>query len=163
MADSLPTLSGQMPTVNYVSKTKGCQKASLFSTDTIHPEIEFSQSKLLKMLHIPLGGKSKRKKAAEVLPCLPALSKPIWNAPGFTFPPFPLKSWEIVLPTDFNTHTDKHVFTWQSSSWLSKQKYMLTSRSKIIPKQRAYLKKPTVCLTFCPLASPSLSLNQCVV
>lgn len=77
MADSLPTLSGQMPTVNYVMKTKGCQKASLFSTDTIDTEIEFSQRKLLKMLHIPPGGKGKRKKAAEELSFMPALPKPI--------------------------------------------------------------------------------------
>jgi len=75
MADSLPTLSGQMPTVNYMMKTKGCQNASLSSTDTMHPEIEFPQRKLLKMLHILPRGKRKRKKVAEELPFMPALPK----------------------------------------------------------------------------------------
>lgn len=34
IADTPSTLSGQMATANYVSKTKGCQRASLFSTNT---------------------------------------------------------------------------------------------------------------------------------
>lgn len=149
MTDCLPTLSGQIPTVNYVTKTKGCQKASLFSTDTTHPEIDFSQRKLLKMYsiwrQIPPEGSSKRKKVAEELPSMPPPPK------GFMFIPFPLKSWKIVLTINFNTHPT-NMFAFGTSLWLFNQKYTLTSRSKRMPEERAYLKKPSVCLTLRPLA-----------
>lgn len=144
-------------------ENKGMPESLPFFHRHQHPEIEFSQRKMLKMLRVPHRWKGKRKKAAEELPFMPVLPKPIWNTPGFTFPPFSLKSLDTVLPPDSNTHISKHVFIWQSSSRLSKQKYMLTSRSKIMPKQRAYLKNPRVCLAFCLLAFPNLGLNQWVV
>lgn len=70
---------------------------------------------------------------------------------------FPTQKLELVSPTNFNTHTNRQVFIWQSPLQFSKQKYMPISRSKVMPKHRVYLKIPTLCLAFPLLVTPSLA------
>lgn len=127
------TLSGQMPTVNYLMKTKGCQKASLFHRHHA-PRNNIFSKKAAKNAIYSTWWKDKRKKVDEELPFTPALPKHVkhtWIYISF-FPTQKLR----------NCFTNKFQYTYTPTNMLSKQKYMLTSRSKIMPKKRAYLKSP---------------------